>query len=104
MAEITVKIPEDIKDIVADTGETIYVEALKEVARKRMSHTQRRLKELNGKIAVYEKRHGKSYEEFSHSIPDTMKGHDDWIEWSYLIRIANELSAKIDKLKLLMGK
>ena len=25
MAEITVKIPEDIKDIIADTGEAIYV-------------------------------------------------------------------------------
>lgn len=104
MAEITVKIPEDIKDIIADTGEAIYVEALKEVARKRMPHTQRRLKELKGKIAVYEKKYGKSHEEFSQSVPDTMKGHDDWIEWSYLVKVTNELSAKIEKLKLLMGK
>jgi hypothetical protein len=36
MVEITVKVPKDIKDIIAETSETIYVEALKEVAVKRM--------------------------------------------------------------------
>jgi hypothetical protein len=54
MVEITVKVPKDIKDIIAETSETIYVEALKEVAVKRMSHTQQQLEELRGKIRFYE--------------------------------------------------
>lgn len=29
---------------------------------------------------------GESYEEFSKKFPDTVKGHDDWIEWSYLVK------------------
>jgi len=53
MAEVTIKIPKDIKDLIADTSETIYVEAIKEVARKRMSSDQKRLKELKKKIAIY---------------------------------------------------
>jgi hypothetical protein len=104
IAEITIKIPKDIEDIIADTSETIYVEALKEVARRRMSYSQRQLKELRKKMTVYERRYSKSYEEFSQTVPDTMKGHDDWIEWSYLIKVTKELENKIEKLKLLLGK
>ena len=103
MIEVTVKVPEDIKDIISETGETIYVEALKEVARKRMSYTQRRLKNLKKKIAAYEARYGKSYEEFSQNVPDNIKGHDDWIECSYLVKVADELANKIEKLRLLIG-
>lgn len=58
MAEVTIKIPKDIKDLIADTSETIYVEATKEVARKRMSSAQKRLKELKKKLAIYESKYG----------------------------------------------
>jgi len=104
MVEITVKVPKDIKDIIAETSETIYVEALKEVAVKRMSHTQQQLEELRGKIRFYENKHGKSYKEFVRHVPDTLEGHDDWIEWTYLTKAAEELSTKIQKLHLLTGK
>jgi len=104
MVEVTVKVPQNLKDIIAETSETIYVEALKEVARKRMSNIQRRLKELRIKNAAYEKKYGKSYAEFSQNVPDTLKGHDDWIEWLYLVKVADELAYKIEKLKLLLGK
>ncbi len=104
MAEVTIKVPEDLKDIVSETSDTIYVEALKEVGRRRISYTQKRLKELKKKIAGYEAKYGKSYEEFAQSLPDTVKGHDNWIEWSYLVKVADELAKKIEKLKLLVGQ
>ncbi len=103
MVEITVKIPEDLKDITAGTDETIYVEALKEVARKRMADSQKRIRELKEKIAIYENTYGKSFEEFSRVVPDTFKGHDDWIDWSYLVHVVNELENKAEKLKILLG-
>ncbi|UCH93588.1 MAG: hypothetical protein JSV88_25410 [Candidatus Aminicenantes bacterium] len=103
MIEVTVKIPEDMKDIAAETSETIYVEALKEVTRKRMSDYQKRLIELKEKITIYENTYGKSFEEFSQGVPDTLEGHDDWIDWSYLVRVAGELENKINKLKILCG-
>ena len=104
MIEVTVKVPEGIKDIISDISETIYVEALKEVVRKRMSYTQRHLKDLKKKIAAYEAQYGKSYEEFSQNVSDTIKGHDDWVDWSYLVKVADEIASKIEKFKLLIGK
>ena len=104
MTEVTIKIPEDIKDIIDGITEPLYVEALREVARKRFAYNQKTLKEFRKKIAIFEAKYDKSYEEFSQSVPDTVKGHDDWIEWTYLIKVANVLSAKIEKLRLLIGK
>jgi len=104
MVEVTVRVPEDIKDIINETSETIYVEALKEVARKKTSNIQRRLKELRRKNSAYERKYGKFYAEFSQNIPDTMKAHDDWIEWSYLVKVADELTYKVEKLQLLLSK
>jgi hypothetical protein len=103
MIEVTVKIPEEMKEIATETGETIYVEALKEVSRKKMSDYQKRLIELKEKIAIYETTYGKTFEEFSLEVPDTLEGHDDWIEWSYLARVAGELENKINKLNILLG-
>ncbi len=104
MGEITLKVPEDIKDFIDDTSETIYVEALKEVCRRRMSYTKKRLRDLMKKIAGYETKYGQPYEEFLKNVPDSMKGHDDWIEWSYLVKVADELTKKIEKFKLIAGK
>lgn len=104
MAEVTIKIPDNVREFVAGTNETIYVEAIKEVARKKIPYTQKHLKELRKKITAYEKKHGKSFEEFSQNLPDTLKGHEDWIEWTYLINTVKELEHKIEKLKFLIGK
>ena len=50
------------------------------------------------KMAIFEAKYGKSFEEFSQCVPDTVKGHDDWIEWSYLVKVANE------KLPVITGR
>ncbi len=103
MIEVTVRIPEEMKDIATETSETIYVEALKEVTRKRMADYRERFEELKEKMAVYENTYNKSFEDFSRSVPDTLEGHDDWIEWTYLVRVVSELENKINKLNILLG-
>jgi thymidylate kinase len=104
MAEITIKVPKNIKNVINETSEAIYVEALKEVAFKRMAYTQQQLNELRTKIDFYENKYGKSYEEFLKNVPNTMEGHDDWIDWTYLTKTADELFNKIQKFGLLIGK
>lgn len=104
MAEVTIKIPEAIKDIIEGMNDTIYVETLIEVAAKRISDNQRKLKEMRKEIDAYEAKYGTSYEEFSKNFADTMEGHDDWIEWSYFKKVSEELSRNIEKLKMLSGK
>ncbi len=104
MMEVTVKVPQKIGEIISETSQAIYVEALREVARKRLSYTQKRLAEISKQTAVYESKYGKSFEEFSESVPDTMEGHDDWTEWSYLDSISKELRNKVGKLKAIARK
>ncbi len=104
MSTVTIKVPVDIKDIISETSDTIYVEALKEVAGNRMIYYEKRLNDLKDKANVFEDKYGKPFEEFSKSVPDDLQGHDDWTEWSYLINVVMKLSKKIDKLKLIMGK
>ena len=57
MIEVTVKVPEHISDIVSETGQALYLEALNEVAGKRLSHTRKHLEEMMNKIAGYELKH-----------------------------------------------
>lgn len=57
------------------------------------------MEEIENKIAIYEKKYGKSYKAFSESVSETPEGHDDWIEWSYFVKIATELSTKDKKIK-----
>jgi hypothetical protein len=103
MIEISVKVPKDVRDIVTAAGETIYIEALSQVAFKRMSHIQKQLDEFKKNILFFEGKYNKLYEDFLQDVPDTVEGHDDWIEWTYLMNVANELSKKVAKLSLLKG-
>jgi hypothetical protein len=50
MPEVTIEVSKDIKDLVGEAGEAIYIETLKEVAFKRMGYRQKELKELDNKI------------------------------------------------------
>jgi len=104
MAEITIDVPKDIKEIVAETGKAIYVEALKEVAARRIAYTQQQLEDLREKIRSYERKYSNTYEAILESIPDTVEGHDDWIEWTYLAKTSDALSRKINKLRIIIGK
>ncbi len=104
MIEVTVKVPKEIGEMVSGIGETLYVEALKEAAGKRLSYSQKHLDDLKRRILVYESGYGKSYQEFSRNVPDTAEGHDDWIEWSYLDSVSAGVSKKIEKLRMITGK
>jgi len=104
MIEVTVKVPREIGELISETGEAIYTEALREVAGKRLSHTQRRLDELRQRVSEYESKYGSSYQEFSRNVPDTAEGHEDWAEWSYLDKVSSALSEKIGKMRIITGK
>jgi hypothetical protein len=104
MVEVTVRVPQEIKDVIAGTNETIYVEALKVVARRKMAEVRRHLRKIQKRMDAFESKYRLPYEEFSKNVPDTMNGHDDWIEWSYLAKLTAELTKKTAKLALILGK
>ncbi len=102
LTEVTVKVPKEIGDIIAETSQTLYIEAMKEVVAKRLTYTQQRLKNLKADITKYETKYHRSFQEFAEHVPDTIEGHDDWIEWSYLLKVVQELAQKIEKLQLVL--
>ncbi len=104
MVEITINIPKDISDILGETSQALYVEAIKEVAAKRLTNVHKRLSDLKDEMSEYESKYSISYEDFIGNVPDTVEGHDDWIDWTYLVNVSTELSKKITKLQLLLDR
>ncbi len=71
---------------------------------KRLLSTQKRFNDLHDKIAGYEEKYQQSYEEFPENIPDTIEGHDDWIDWTYLAEVTLGLAQKLKKFNMLTGQ
>ena len=103
LTNISVQVPQEFGEMFAEGGQTLYVEALKDVIAGRLISTEKRLNELLAQIAVYEARYRVSYTEFSQQLPDSFEAHDDWMEWSYLVEITRKLRRRIKKLRLLTG-
>ena len=102
MTEITIKIPDEIKKLVDEIEEPLYVEAIKDIARKKLAEKRQKLSQVQKHIKKFEKKYSNSYEEFSKNVPSSQIGHDDWIEWTFLNQVRAELTDNIKKLEMLL--
>lgn len=100
---ITVQVPQEFGEMFAESGQTLYVEAMKDVAARRLSSSEKRMNELRAKMASYEAKYRLSYPEFSQQLPDSFEAHDDWMEWSYLVKVTQKLHQRIENLRFLTG-
>ncbi|RMG35799.1 MAG: hypothetical protein D6732_09030 [Methanobacteriota archaeon] len=103
MTEITIKIPNDFQKIIDELDEPLYIEALKEVVRKKFLEKRKKLNAIQKKINAFQAKYSASFEEFAQNLPNTRKAHDDWIEWSYLESVAQELAKNVSRLEQLPG-
>lgn len=103
MTEVTVKVPQEMGKILTETSQALYLEAIKEVVAKRLPSLQERLAGLQTEMKRYEEKYHTSYQEFGEHVPDSIEGHDDWIDWTYLTKVAEELESKIQKFHVLVG-
>jgi len=103
LTTITVQVPKEFGEMFAESGQTLYVEAMRDAIVRRLTSTEQRLTELRTQIARYESKYRRSYAEFSRQCPDSLEAHNDWMDWSYLVRITNTLRQRIEKLKFLTG-
>jgi hypothetical protein len=104
MTEVILKVPDDIKNIIDEIDEPIYLEAIKSVAQHRLHAKEGALKEIVAQAAKLEAKYSKKFEAFSASVPDSIEGHDDWIEWTFLHAQIQKLQSSVEKFKLLIGK
>lgn len=101
--EITIKVPDDLKNLIEEIDEPLYMEAIKDVAKIKLAKKQRELRDLKRKMGRFESHYAADFHTFSKELPDTMKSHDDWIEWSYLNKTIAEKQKKIEKLEMILG-
>lgn len=102
MTEITLKIPGEIKKLVDDLQEPIYIEAIREVASKKLAEKRKKLIDFQKKIKKFEDKYSTFYDEFCKNVPADRIGHEDWIEWTYLVEVQAELHSSIQKLEMLL--
>ena len=103
MTEITIKIPKDVKALIEDIDEPLYMEAIKDVAKVKLAEKQKELRDLKKRRARFESRYAADLADFSKNLPDTLKSHDDWIEWTFLEKTIAEKQQKISKLEKMLG-
>ena len=104
MTEIIIKMPNEFKSIMGEIDEPLYLETLREIARKKLKEKKNKLRELNRKIKRFETRYSKTFEEFSQALPNTPKAHSAWMEWTFLDATAKELQITIEKLEHLLSE
>lgn len=104
MTEITIKVPDDIKELVGEIDEPIYIEAIKTIAKEKLNQRKRRLKELQKEKDKFVSKYSSNYNDFSKKVPDNKKSHDDWIEWTYVETTIKEIQFSVEKLEKLLGK
>ncbi|MFC2089052.1 hypothetical protein ACFLSX_05560 [Calditrichota bacterium] len=102
MTEITIQIPDSMYKIIEDIDEPIYEEAIKSVVKKKLTKKKIQLNRLKRKLARYELKYSKSYEDYENGVPDSISGHEDWIDWTYLHHAVKELNNTIGKIKILL--
>jgi hypothetical protein len=103
MTEITVKVPTALRELIDDIDEPIYLEALKEIARKKLRSRKERIKELAIKNKGFEEKYNSTYRAFSERLGDSKEAHDNWVEWTYVISTLDELQKSMQKLEQILG-
>ena len=103
MTEITIKIPDDVKALIEDIDEPLYMEAIKDVAKAKLAEKEKELRDLKKKMARFESHYAVDLATFSQTLPDSKKSHDDWIEWTFLDKTIAEKQKKISKLEKILG-
>ncbi len=100
--EISIQVPTDLAELLADTGKSIYLEAVKQVASSRLHKITKRISELDEQIAVFEKKHNSKFVDFQRNMPDSFEAHTDWQEWDYLTSVRKQYQEKYNKLRLIL--
>ena len=102
MTEITIKVPNAIRELIEEIDEPIYLEAVKVIARKKLQSRRKRIKELELKNKQFEKKYSLNFNLFSTNLPDGKEAHDDRIEWTYIISTFNEMQKSMQKLEQIL--
>jgi len=105
MTTIQLKLPESVARFYPKIGEKIYLQALRESAKRLMAEEREELKITNARIRKFERKYKIKFEKFEKRMPSTgdFQMHEDYGEWSYLVEKAKRLAQDISSYAQLNG-
>ncbi|MCF6297941.1 MAG: hypothetical protein L3J08_08165 [Flavobacteriaceae bacterium] len=104
MTSITLNIPRNYTKILDDLNDSLYVEALNTVVKKKLREKERELREIRKKQKRFEVKYNCLFEEYEKIMADSIKAHDDWIAWTYLKEREKQILGIVNKIKFLISK
>ncbi len=92
MTEATIMIPDNIN--LKKVSDEIVYKAFNIAIRKKKKEIERELKRVETKIRKFEKKYKRDLEEFEREMGDSLKEHDDWMDWSFLVETQKQLASE----------
>ncbi len=105
MTTITLKVPASAAKLYPKVGEKIFLQALRESARRLIAEEQRELRKINSQRRKFERKYKMPFTRFEKKIPPegSYLLHEDYGEWSYLEERAAAILSDVTTYEQLYG-
>lgn len=105
MKRITLELPESMAELYPKVGNKVFLSALHLSVKQLIRDEQKKLKSINKRMSVFEKKYRATFSEFEKSLPSDgdVQLHEDYGEWSYLVTVADSIQEDIQKYSHLNG-
>ncbi len=97
MTEATIVIPNHIN--MKKISEDIIYHAFNIAVDKKKKELKKELKRTLQQIQKYERKYQTSLERFEREMGNSMREHDDWMEWSFLVENKNQLEIELENFQ-----
>jgi len=105
MKRITLELPESMAELYPKVDDRVFLSALRLSLKQLIREEQKKLKTMNKRISIFEKKYKKTFAEFKEDFPldGDVQLHEDYGEWSYLVNVAGAIEQDIKKYRHLNG-
>jgi hypothetical protein len=97
MTEATILIPDNLN--IKKVSDEIVYKAFNIAIEKKKEEIERELKRTDTKIKKFENKYKMSLEKFEKKMSDSLKAHDDWMDWSFLVENRQQLIEEMKNFK-----
>ena len=97
MTEATIIIPDNIN--IKKVSEELVYQAFNIAIQKKKKEIERELRRTETKIKKFEKKYKMNLGKFEKKMEDSLKEHDDWMDWSFLVENKKQLIEDLKNFK-----
>lgn len=106
MARIQVKVPERLVRVDRRVRDKLLSGALRQVAAAQLKEQKKELREVERKLASFERKYGKELKAFERSFPvhASVRMHEDLVEWSFWHDVWEKSRQVVEDLRFCLGQ